>query len=164
VAVALCPGSFDPPTNGHIDAVQRAARHFETVIVAVLVNPSKAPLFSAEERVALLKEVLRDLPNVSIESYEGLLVDFARNRGVDVIVKGLRAVSDLEYELQMAQMNATLLPEVDTLFIATNPRWSFISSSLVKEIARYGGDVNGLVPDVVRAALAQRFVDEGRVE
>ncbi|MGH2705279.1 MAG: pantetheine-phosphate adenylyltransferase [Actinomycetota bacterium] len=162
--VALCPGSFDPPTNGHIDVVQRAARHFEIVVVAVLANPSKLPLFSAEERVGLLKEVLRDLPNVSIESYEGLMVDFARNRGVDLIVKGLRAVSDLEYELQMAQMNATLLPEVDTLFIATNPQWSFISSSLVKEVARYGGDVSGLVPDVVRGALAQRFADEGRVE
>lgn len=157
MAIALCPGSFDPPTNGHIDVVERASRHFEKVIVAVVRNPSKAPLFDAEERVGLLKEALASLENVEIETYEGLLVDLARNRGADVIVKGLRAVSDLDYELQMAQMNAKLLAQTDTLFVATNPRWSFISSSLVKEVARYGGDVSGLVPPAVDQALARRY-------
>lgn len=164
MAVALCPGSFDPPTNGHTDVVERASRHFERVIVAVLKNPGKVALFEPAERVRLLKEALGHLPNVEIETYEGLLVDLARERDVAVIVKGLRAISDLEYELQMAQMNATLLPSADTLFIATSPRWSFISSSLVREVARYGGDVSGLVPPPVAEALRRRFpVDPGKV-
>ncbi|MGH7426205.1 MAG: pantetheine-phosphate adenylyltransferase [Candidatus Methylomirabilales bacterium] len=157
MTVALCPGSFDPPTNGHVDVVERASRHFGRVIVAVLANPSKAPLFDVEERVGLLKMSLAHLTNLEIDHYEGLLVDLARVRGVNVIVKGLRALSDLDYELQMAQANANLLGDVDTLFIATNPRWSFISSSLVKEIARYGGNVAGVVPDVVNQALLRRF-------
>lgn len=157
MAVALCPGSFDPPTNGHVDVVARAGRHFDQVIVAVVRNPSKNPLFDDEERVALVKEVLSHIDNVEVLSHEGLLVDLARERGADVIVKGLRALSDVEYELQMAQMNATLLRKVDTLFIATDPRWSFVSSSLVKEVARLGGDVSELVPPVVNGALARKF-------
>lgn len=153
----MCPGSFDPPTNGHIDVVERAARHFEHVIVAVVTNPSKAPLFEASERVGFLKEALEHLANVEVIQHDGLSVDLAAARGVGVIVKGLRAVSDMETELQQAQMNASLLPDADTLFIATNPRWSFLSSSLIKEVARYGGPVTGLVPKSVEEALRRRF-------
>lgn len=157
MAIALCPGSFDPPTNGHVDVIQRASRHFDQVIVSVVENPSKEPLFDTAERLTLLKDVLSHLPNVSVESHTGLTVDLARERGADVIVKGLRAISDLEYELQMAQMNSSLMETVDTMFISTNPRWVFISSSLVKEVARYRGDVSGLVPESVNAALLRRF-------
>jgi pantetheine-phosphate adenylyltransferase len=157
VTSALYPGSFDPPTNGHIDVAERACRQFETVIVAVVTNPSKQPLFDSEERTELLKKVLAHLPNVQIVQYEGLTVDLARDRGVGVIMKGLRAVSDLESELQMAQMNATLLPEVDTFFVATSPKWSFISSSLIREVARLGGSVGGLVPPAVEEALREKF-------
>lgn len=159
MAVALCPGSFDPPTYGHIYVIERAARHFSRVVVAVVVNPAKVPWFDEAERVRLLKEVLGHLPNVEIESHSGLLVDFAREKGAEVIVKGLRAISDIEYELQMAQMNSSLNEAVDTMFISTNPRWSFISSSLVKEVASYGGDVSALVPSVVDRALRRRSQD-----
>jgi pantetheine-phosphate adenylyltransferase len=157
MAVAICPGSFDPPTNGHIDVVERASKHFERVIVSVVANPSKDPMFDAQERVALLKEVLGHLDNVEVGSHDGLLVDFARERGADVIVKGFRAVSDFDYELQMAQMNSSLMDGVDTLFIATNPRWSFISSSLVKEVARLGGDVSAHVPGTVFEAITRKY-------
>jgi pantetheine-phosphate adenylyltransferase len=142
--------------------VQRAARHFDLVVVAVMRNSSKQPLFGAEERVKLLEEALDGLAGVEVVTHEGLLVDLARERGADVIVKGLRAGSDVEYELQMAQMNARLLPEVDTLFVATNPKWGFISSSSVKEIAKFGADVTGLVPPCVAEALARRFPSTGR--
>ena len=155
---ALCPGTFDPVTNGHLDVVGRAADLFESVVVAVIENPSKAPVFRLEERIALLEEAVRDLPNVRVGSFQGLLVEYARTQGASVIVKGLRAVSDYEYEIQMAQMNKRI-GEVDTLFLATSPRWSFLSSSLVKEVARLGGDVEGLVPDHVRAALDARLVE-----
>lgn len=157
MTLALCPGSFDPPTNGHVDVVERAARHFGRVIVAVALNPGKQPLFGAEERVALLEEALAHLEGIEVLAYGGLLVDLARERGVDVIVKGLRAGSDVEYELQMAQMNARLNPDVDTVFVATNPRWGFISSSSVKEVARYGADISGLVPTGVERALRRVF-------
>src|SRR3990172_7554834 len=143
---ALCPGTFDPVTNGHLDVVGRAASMFDTVVVAVLENPAKTPLLSLAERIALLEEGIRDLPNARIGSFGGLLVDYARAQGAQVIVKGLRAVSDYEYEIQMAQMNQRI-GEIDTLFMATSPKWSFLSSSLVKEVARLGGDVEGLVPD-----------------
>ena len=154
---ALCPGTFDPVTNGHLDVVGRAADLFESVVVAVIENPSKAPVFRLEERVALLEEAVRDLPNVRVGSFQGLLVEYARTQGASVIVKGLRAVSDYEYEIQMAQMNQRI-GGLDTLFMATSPKWSFLSSSLVKEVARLGGDVQGLVPDHVRAALDARVV------
>lgn len=154
MAIALCPGSFDPPTNGHIDVVERASHHFDRVIVSVVSNPAKKALFDAQERVALLKEVLGHLTNVEVTSHEGLLVELAQERGADVIVKGLRALSDVEYELQMAQMNTNLLESVDTMFIITNPKWSFISSSLVKEVAVLGGDVSRFVPEAVNEALA----------
>ena len=157
MTIALCPGSFDPPTNGHVDVVERASRHFERVIVAVVRNPKKQGLFEEEERVAMMKEVLGHLDNVETIVHEGLLVDLAKESGAGVIVKGLRALSDVEYELQMAQMNASLLSQVDTVFVATDPKWSFVSSSLVKEVARLGGDVSKLVPSVVSTALARKF-------
>jgi len=153
---ALCPGTFDPVTNGHLDVVVRAASTFDAVVVAVLENPSKTPLLAVEERIALLEEAVRDLGNVRVGVFGGLLVDYAREQGASVIVKGLRAVSDYEYEIQMAQMNQRI-GEIETLFMATSPKWSFLSSSLVKEVARLGGDVQGLVPDHVRTALVDRL-------
>jgi pantetheine-phosphate adenylyltransferase len=155
---ALCPGTYDPVTNGHLDIIGRAAETFGTVVVGALENPSKQPMFTLEERVAMLKEACASVPNVSVVSFRGLLVDFARAQGDAVIVKGLRAVSDYEYEIQMAQMNHRLAG-VETLFMPTSPKWSFLSSSLVKEVARLGGDVAGLVPDHVRDALADRLED-----
>jgi pantetheine-phosphate adenylyltransferase len=156
---ALCPGTFDPVTNGHLDIIGRASETFETVVVGALENPSKQPMFSLEERVAMLKEACSGMPDVTVVSFRGLLVDLARAHGDAVIVKGLRAISDYEYEIQMAQMNHRLAG-VETLFMSTSPRWSFLSSSLVKEVARLGGDVSGLVPDHVRTSLADRL-DEG---
>jgi pantetheine-phosphate adenylyltransferase len=153
---ALCPGTFDPVTNGHLDIIGRTAQTFETVIVGVLENPSKTPLFALDERVALLETAVGDHANVQVRPFAGLLVDFAQEQGAAAIVKGLRAVSDYEYEIQMAQMNQRI-GGVETLFMPTNPNWSFLSSSLVKEVARLGGDVEGLVPEHVRAALAGRL-------
>jgi pantetheine-phosphate adenylyltransferase len=154
---ALCPGSYDPPTNGHIDVIERAARYFDKVVVAVIANPSKQPLFTLDERKELLAEALSHVDNIEISSFDGLLVDFAKTRDLSIVVKGLRAISDFEYELQMAQMNSTLLPGMDTLFITSNPSWAFLSSSLVKEVAKYKGDVEGLVPPGVAKALADRL-------
>ena len=152
----VCPGSFDPVTNGHLDVIERASRLYDEVTVAVLVNKSKQGLFTVEERIELLTEVTAHFGNVVIDSFHGLLVDYAREHGIPVIVKGLRAVSDFDYELQMAQMNHRLTG-VETLFVATNPEYSFLSSSLVKEVATFGGDVSGLVPDVVLRRLASRL-------
>ena len=154
---ALCPGSFDPPTNGHIDVIERASRYFDRVIVAVTTNPSKDSLFSVEERTGMLADTLSHLDNVELDALDRLLVDFTAERDIQVIVKGLRAVSDFEYELQMAQMNAALRPGLDTLFITTKPEYAFLSSSLVKEVSRYGGSVSELVPPVVAKALSERF-------
>ncbi len=155
--LAACPGSFDPPTNGHIDVIERATRLFDGVVVAVIANPSKSPLFSLEERKDLLADALVHVENVRIESFSGLLVDFAKGHELSVVVKGLRAVSDFEYELQMAQMNAALSPGLDTVFVTATPSWAFLSSSLVKQVARYGGNVEGLVPRNVHKALQERF-------
>lgn len=149
---ALCPGSFDPVTNGHLDIIGRACKLYDEVVVAVLINPTKSGLFSVPERMDLLREATGDFGNVIVESFGGLLVDFCRQRDIAVIVKGLRAVSDFDYELQMAQMNHSLAG-VETLFMTTNPEFSFLSSSLVKEVAKYGGDVSGLVPDNVLRGL-----------
>jgi pantetheine-phosphate adenylyltransferase len=154
---ALCPGTFDPVTNGHLDIIGRASQTFETVVVGALENPSKRPMFTLEERVAMLKEACSGMSNVAVVSFRGLLVDLARSQEGDAaIVKGLRAVSDYEYEIQMAQMNHRLAG-VETLFMPTSPKWSFLSSSLVKEVAQLGGDVSGLVPDHVRTALDDRL-------
>ena len=153
---ALCPGTFDPVTNGHLDIIGRASQTFELVVVAALENPSKEPMFTLEERVAMLKEACSGMPNVTVVSFRGLLVDLARSYGDAAIVKGLRAVSDYEYEIQMAQMNHRLAG-VETLFMPTSPNWSFLSSSLVKEVAQLGGDVSGLVPAHVRSTLDDRL-------
>jgi len=155
VRTACCPGTYDPVTNGHLDIVARSAQVFDRVIVAALVNPAKQPLFTLEERIAMLKEVTADIPGVEVDSFEGLLVEFARARSVSAIVKGLRAVSDFDYELQMAQMNYRLAG-VETLFMTANPTYSYLSSSLVKDVARNGGDVTGLVPEPVLLRLQER--------
>jgi pantetheine-phosphate adenylyltransferase len=153
---AVCPGSFDPVTNGHLDIVGRASRLFDEVIVGVLINQHKTGLFTIEERIAILREVTASYGNVRVESFRGLLVDFCRAQDAVAVVKGLRAVSDFDYELQMAQMNIGL-SGVETLFMPTNPLYSFLSSSLVKEVAKWGGDVSSHVPDVVAAAMAERL-------
>ena len=149
---AVCPGSFDPVTNGHVDVITRAAALYDELVVAVLVNPGKAGLFSVEERMALLRDAVADVPNVTVDSFQGLLVDYCRSKDIPVIVKGLRAVSDFEYELQMAQMNRELAG-VETLFVPTAPQVGHLSSSLVKQIATFGGDVSGLVPKAVNERL-----------
>jgi len=152
---AICPGSFDPVTNGHLDIIGRAADLYDELVVAVFVNQSKSSLFTVEERRELLSEVTAGYPNVRIDAFEGLVVDYCRDNDIAVIVKGLRAVSDFDYELQMAQMNRGLAG-IDTLFMPTNPEYSFLASSLVKEIARWGGDVSKLVPPNVLKRLTDR--------
>ncbi|HEU4911051.1 MAG TPA: pantetheine-phosphate adenylyltransferase [Actinomycetes bacterium] len=152
----VCPGSFDPVTNGHLDVVERASRLYDEVTVGVLVNTAKSGLFPVEERIEMLREVTAGLGNVVVDSFQGLLVDYCRERDIPVVVKGLRAVSDFDYELQMSQMN-NRLSGVETLFVATNPEYSFLSSSLVKEVATWGGDVSGLVPDAVLRRLTTRL-------
>jgi len=158
---AVCPGSFDPVTHGHLDIIGRAARLFDEVVVAVGVNQSKSRLFSPDERIDMLRRACGEWDNVRIEGFTGLLTDFCTAEGVDAIVKGLRAVSDFDYELQMAQMNASLT-DVETVFMPTSPEWSFLASSLVKEVARFGGDVSGLVPEFVHDALTARFAESDR--
>ncbi len=155
---AVCPGSFDPVTNGHLDVFARASAMADEVIVGVLINHSKAGLFSIEERIEMLREVVAPYPNVRVDSFHGLLVDYCKVHGVTAIVKGLRAVSDFDYELQMAQMNYRL-SGVETVFITTNPLYSFLSSSLIKEVARFGGDVDGLVPETVLKRLSEKLSD-----
>ena len=157
--VALYPGSFDPITNGHLDIIERASRLFGRVLVTVFVNSSKQPWFSLEERVHLAREATRHLPNVTVDAHDGLLVDYARRHGAQVIVKGLRAVSDFEYEFQMAQINKHLATDLETMFMMTRPENAYLSSSIVKELARYGVDPVGLVPDVVRQALRARAAE-----
>jgi pantetheine-phosphate adenylyltransferase len=151
---ALCPGTFDPVTNGHLDIIERAAERFDAVIVGVLDNPAKQPLFGVDERVQMLKDVTADLGNVEVDRFSGLLVEYATQRGAGVVVKGLRAVTDFEFEIQMAQMNHQLTG-LETLFMPTSPSWSFLSSSLVKEVARFGGDVSELVPKIVNERLTE---------
>jgi pantetheine-phosphate adenylyltransferase len=153
---ALCPGTFDPVTNGHLDIIERAAQRFDALVVGVLDNPAKQPLFSAVERVGLLEEATHEMGHVEVEAFSGLLVEYATRRGIGLVVKGLRAVTDFEFEIQMAQMNHRL-SGVETLFMTTSPQWSFLSSSLIKEVARLGGDVTGLVPPAVAERLAERL-------
>jgi len=160
VSIALCPGSFDPVTYGHLDIIERTARQFDEVIVAVIRNPQKSQsLFSLDERQQMLREVTTHLSNVRVAFFKGLLVDFAREHGAAAIVKGLRAVSDFDYELQMAQMNQAL-SGIETFFISTSPQQSFLSSSLVRDVARFGGDVSTMVPPLVVKRLADRFGEE----
>ncbi len=153
---AVCPGSYDPATNGHLDVIERAAVQFDEVVVAVLINKTKQCLFDVEDRMAMLVEITGHVPGVHVDSWHGLLVDYCRANGIGTIVKGLRAVSDFDYELQMAQMNYQL-SKVATMFMPSNPTYSFLSSSLVKEVATYGGDVGHLVPATVHQRLIERL-------
>ncbi|MCW2670286.1 MAG: pantetheine-phosphate adenylyltransferase [Frankiales bacterium] len=156
---AVCPGSFDPVTLGHLDIIGRSAALYDEVLVAVGLNASKQRMFSFSERTDMLREVTSAWSNVSVTSFDGLIVDFCKQNDVQVIVKGLRAISDFDYELQMAQMNHGL-QGVETMFMTTNPLYSFLSSSLVKEVATYGGDVSNLVPDVVHQRLLARVREQ----
>ncbi|MEI6714703.1 MAG: pantetheine-phosphate adenylyltransferase [Verrucomicrobiota bacterium] len=155
---ALYPGSFDPVTNGHLDVLKRASLLFDEVLVAVAYNNSKQALFSPEQRIELLQESTRELPNVRVTSFQGLLVDFAREQGARAIIRGLRAVSDFEYEFQMALMNRSLEPKLETLFLMPSEEYTYLSSRMVKEVSRLGGEISRFVPSCVAAALRDAFV------
>lgn len=156
-SIAVCPGSFDPVTNGHFDIIKRGANVFDTIYVVVLNNSSKSPLFTGEERVALLKEVTKSLPNVVVESYSGLLMEYAKEKQAKTILRGLRAVSDFEYEMQITSVNRVLDKEIETLFMMTNNQYSFLSSSIVKEVAKYGGNISELVPPLLEKRLQKNL-------
>jgi pantetheine-phosphate adenylyltransferase len=160
---AVCPGSYDPPTNGHLDIIERAAALFDEVVIAVMINKSKRGLFTVEERMDMLAETTAHLPNVRVDSWHGLLVDYCTQNDVQAIVKGLRAISDFDYELQMAQMNQGLTG-VETMFMPTSPLNSFLSSSLVKEVATYGGAVSHLLPEIVHTRLLKRLAENAAAE
>jgi pantetheine-phosphate adenylyltransferase len=155
--IAICPGTFDPVTNGHLDIITRGSKIFDKLYVVVLNNQTKNPLFSVDERVELIKEVIKDFKNVEVDSYSGLLVDYARKVGAIANLRGLRAVSDFEYEMQITSMNSLLYRDLETFFIMTRKQYSFLSSSIVKEVARYGADVSELVPKVVEEALKVKY-------
>jgi pantetheine-phosphate adenylyltransferase len=152
----VCPGSFDPVTNGHLDIISRASRLYDEVVVAVLINVSKQSLFTVEERVEMMREVTREYGNVQVDKFHGLTVDYCKEHNIPVIVRGLRAVSDFDYELQIAQMNHRMAG-VETMFMATNPLYAFLSSSLMKEVVKYGGDISGLVPEIIHERLISRL-------
>ncbi|MGA3162263.1 MAG: pantetheine-phosphate adenylyltransferase [Terracidiphilus sp.] len=154
---ALYPGTFDPPTNGHLDLIERGAKLFDHLIVAILNNPDKDPLFTVEERVEMLKESTAALKNVSVATFDGLMVEFARSQGVSAVLRGIRAISDYEYEFQMALMNRRLAPEIETVFLQPAGRYSFVSSRMLKEVFSFGGDVSGLVPPNVLKRLRSRM-------
>lgn len=154
--IAVCPGSFDPVTLGHLDIFRRASDQFQSVVVAVLQNPAKSNLFSVEERISLITEATNNIANIEVTSFQGLLVDFCKSRKISTIVKGLRAVSDFDYELQMAQLNYQI-GGIETFFMSSNPTFSFLSSSMTKEVAKYGGSVSQLVPANVADALAKKY-------
>ncbi|MDQ0414858.1 pantetheine-phosphate adenylyltransferase [Mesobacillus stamsii] len=158
--VAVCPGSFDPITYGHLDIITRAAKVFDELYIVVLNNSSKQPLFSVEERMDLINQVTKRIPNVKVDSFQGLLVDYADGVHAQAIIRGLRAVSDFEYEMQITSMNRVLDDKIETFFIMTNNQYSFLSSSIVKEVARYGGKISELVPDEVEEALLKKFDDD----
>jgi pantetheine-phosphate adenylyltransferase len=155
--VAVYPGSFDPITSGHLDVIERGTRIFDRLVVAVLRNEQKAPLFTVEERMRMVAETVRDYPNVEVDGFDGLLVEYAAQKGARVIVRGIRAISDYEYEYQMALMNRRLHPEMETVFLMAGEAFSFISSRLVKEVIRLGGDISGFVPPYVAARLRERI-------
>ena len=157
---AVYPGSFDPVTNGHLDVIRRAAALVDELVIGVLVNNAKIPLFSAEERVNMIKDVTRDMPNVRVETFSGLSVDFVRMCGARFIVRGLRAVTDFEYELQMAQTNRTMDHQIDTIFFTTSLNYAYISSTIVKEVARYGGDISEFVPESVARRIIQKLEEQ----
>ncbi|WP_153462490.1 MULTISPECIES: pantetheine-phosphate adenylyltransferase [Sediminibacillus] len=155
--LAICPGSFDPVTYGHLDIIQRGAKVFDKIIVTVFNNQSKSPLFSVEERIELLKEVTRDIKNVEVDSSSQLLMEYAKQKRASAIIRGLRAVSDFEYEMQITSMNRKLNDDIETFFMMTNNEYSFLSSSMVKEVAKYQANVSDLVPNAVELALRQKF-------
>lgn len=156
-SLAICPGSFDPITYGHLDIIQRGAKIFDHVIITVFNNEAKAPLFTVDERIDLVREVTKELPNVSVDSSPRLLIDYAREKQADVILRGLRAVSDFEYELQITSMNRKLDKQIETFFMMTNNQYSFLSSSIVKEVAKYQANVADIVPKTVENALKEKF-------
>ncbi|WP_273125353.1 pantetheine-phosphate adenylyltransferase [Bacillus weihaiensis] len=158
-SIAVCPGSFDPLTFGHLDIIKRGAKVFDQIYVCVLNNSSKQPLFTVDERCDLIREVTKDMPNVVVESYKGLLIDYAREKKAQAILRGLRAVSDFEYEMQITSMNRVLDDEIETLFMMTNNQYSFLSSSIVKEVAKYKGNIGELVPPAVEKALIKKFTN-----
>ena len=155
--IAVCPGSFDPITNGHLDIIQRGAKVFDELYIVLLNNSSKHPLFTVDERVALIKEVTSHIPNVKVDTSQGLLVDYAKRVNADAIIRGLRAVSDFEYEMQITSMNKVLDDYLETFFIMSKNQYSFLSSSIVKEVAKYNGDVSELVPPLVNEALKKKY-------
>ncbi len=155
--IAVCPGSFDPVTLGHLDIIKRGSDIFDKVYVCILNNSSKQPLFTVEERISLLKEVTKDMPNVEVDSFKGLLIDYAASKNAKVVLRGLRAVSDFEYEMQITAMNRKLNENIETLFMMTNSQYSFLSSSIVKEAAKYHGNITDLVPEVVERELQKKF-------
>lgn len=154
---AVYPGSFDPLTNGHLDIIERASKLYSQVTVAVLVNTTKQGLFTLQERVEIIQEEVQHLPNVKVDSFVGLLMDYCEDNDIHVIIRGLRAISDYEYEMQIAQMNRTLNEDVETVFLMTNTKYSFISSSIVKEVTRFGGEVDGIIPVCVQKKLKEKF-------
>jgi len=158
--VAIYPGTFDPITNGHLSIIKRALEIFDKLIVAILINPQKKPLFSVEERIFMIKEATKDIGNVEVDTFEGLLVDYAVKKGVNVIIRGLRATSDFEFEFQMALMNRKLNRSVQSIFLMTDYKWLYVSSSIIKEVASFGGDVRGLVPEIVYEKLKEKFKDK----
>lgn len=155
--IAVCPGTFDPITNGHLDIIVRGAKIFDEIYVSVLNNSTKTPLFSVAERIELIKEVTKHIPNVKVDAFDGLLVDYAKSVNANALIRGLRAISDFEYEMQNASMNRVLNDDVETFFIMTNNQYSFLSSSIVKEVAKYDGDISELVPPVVAKELHNKF-------
>lgn len=156
---ALYSGSFDPVTSGHLDIIYRGAKMFDSLVVGVIENPQKKPLFSVEERVTMLKELFKDTPNVEVDSFSGLLADYVNANGFNAVIRGLRAITDFEYELSMAQMNACLFnKDVESVFLMTSPKYSFISSSMIKEVASLGGSVSGLVPDMVLDKMKNKYI------
>lgn len=154
---AIYPGSFDPVTLGHVDIIRRSTEIVDELIVAVLTNSAKNPLFSVEERVNMIKEITADIPKVKVESFSGLLVDFAKENDANIIVRGLRAVTDFEYELQISQMNRTIYPKVDTMFLTTSLEYAYLSSTIVKEVASYGGDISHFVPECIIDRIYKKF-------
>jgi len=157
VRIAVCPGSFDPITCGHIDVIERSAPLFDRLIVTVFVNPAKQPLFTAEERVEMIRESVAGIPNVEVDFSDGLLTEYARRKGAHYIVKGLRAVSDFLYEFQMAMVNKYTAPDVETVFVMTSPKYSYLSSSIVRELGQFGGNLKGLVPPGVEKRVREKF-------
>lgn len=155
--IAIYPGSFDPVTNGHLDIIERASKMCDKLIVSVMYNPSKNPLFTPEERKELIYEAIKDYPNVTVDCFSGLLIDYANENNATAIIKGLRAISDFEYELQMALMNRKLCPDIETVFLMTSSKYSFLSSSIIKEVARFDGCIKGLVPENVHKAVINKF-------